>query len=506
MTKYIDKIMRYAILAIAVLAEVALLYGIFHYFTSNYAWIESILRLMSIIIVVFIVNNSRHLSSDMFWILLIVTMPVPGTIMYMLIGANLVTSKTVRSLYKTGKIMEEYFDQDMAVLKEMSETMPDLKGDFRYISENCHYPFYRNTGFRYYSLGDLGYPAMLEAIRKAERFIFLEYFIIEEGEMWAGIYTILKEKAAEGIDVRVIYDDAGSLATLSTSYAKKLEADGIKCVCFNRINPIIGAVMNHRDHRKILVVDGKTAFTGGINLADEYINRKKVFGHWKDNCVLVEGDAVWSFTVLFLSTWNALCVTDRDYNDFKQANDCNECDGYIAPYGGSPLDIEKIGQCIYTNIINSSNDYLYISTPYLMIDTDLENSLILAAKKGVDVRILIPGVPDKKLIWMISRSYYRNLIEGGVKIYEYSPGFNHAKTFVSDDRIATVGTFNLDFRSLYLHFENGVYLCNSKKVLDIRDDFLETLKKSKQMNNGDVKMNPLMSVFVGLAKLFVSQM
>lgn len=506
MAKYIEKIIRYVILAAAAVAEFVFLYGTFHYFTSTFAWIESLLRLISLLMVIYIANNSRHLSSDMFWILLIVTMPVPGTVIYLLLGANLITSKTVHRLYKANKEMEEYLTQDTSILEEMNSRMPDLKGDFCYISNSCHYPVYRNEEVEYYPLGDFGYPAILEALSKAKRFIFLEYFIIEEGGMWDGIHKILKEKAAEGLDVRVMYDDAGSLATLSPSYAKRLEKEGIKCVCFNRINPIIGAVMNHRDHRKILVVDGETAFTGGINIADEYINKKKLYGHWKDNCIRIKGEAVWSFTVLFLSTWNALRKSDDDYRVFRQKADCSETDGYIAPYGGSPIDPEKTGQCIYMNIINSANEYLYIATPYLMIDNDLENALILAAKKGVDVRILIPGVPDKKLIWLVSRSYYRSLIEGGVKIYEYSPGFVHAKTFVSDDRVATVGTFNLDFRSLYLHFENGVYLCGSKQVLTIRDDFVNTLKKSTLVGSDDVKTSLFLRIFVGFVKLFVSQM
>lgn len=506
MTKYIDKVMRILILVVAAIAEILFLYETFHYFTSNYSWIESFLRLMSLIIVVSIVNNSRHLSSDMFWILLIVVMPVPGTIIYMLLGANLVTSRTIRNLYSAENNRKAYLKQDADIVEEMVDKMPDLKGDFHFISDSCNYPFYKIAELEYYPLGDLGYPAMIEALGNAKRFIFLEYFIIEEGELWNGIHEILKAKAAEGIEVRVIYDDAGSLSTLSSSYARRLEEEGIRCICFNRINPIIGAVMNHRDHRKILVIDGNIAFTGGINLADEYINKKKLHGHWKDNCVCVKGDAVWSFTVMFLSTWNALRKSDDDYSIFKQKTNCIECDGYIAPYGGSPLDIEKTGQCIYLNIINKANDYLYISTPYLLIDNDLENALILAARKGVDVRILTPGIPDKKLIWRISRSYYKNLIDGGVKIYEYSPGFNHAKTFVSDDRVATVGTFNLDFRSLYLHFENGIYLCKSQTILDIRDDYLETLNVSNQINLDDIRVNPVMRLIIGLAKMFVSQM
>jgi len=279
------------------------------------------------------------------------------------------------------------------------------------------------------------------------------------------MHTILKEKVSQGLDVRVMYDDMGTIHSLPTSYANMLESEGIKCVRYNKINPFLGAVMNHRDHRKIMVIDGTVAFSGGMNLADEYINQKMVFGHWKDNVIRVKGEAVWSYTVLFLTNWNAIRKTDDDYTVFKLDSVTQHLDGYISPYGETPFDGENTGQNVYMNILNRANEYVYICTPYLIIDTELENALILAAKRGVDVRIITPGIPDKKIVWNITRSFYRNLIDGGVKIYEYTPGFIHGKVFVSDDIVATVGTINLDYRSLYLHFENG-------KVIDYypRDD------------------------------------
>jgi len=506
MTKYLEKIIRVIILVLGISTEVLILYGTFHFFTSYFAWIEAILRLASVVVVVNIVNSSRTLSTDMIWVLLIMLLPVPGTIIYLLLGADLFASKTVKSLNESDIASRKYLVQDENVLKEMESKMPYLKGDFYYISKSSAYPFYRNSDFTYYELGDTGYPEMLKAMDSAEKFIFLEYFIIEEGIMWDGMHEILKKKAAQGLDVRVMYDDAGSLLTLSNSYSRKLEEEGIKCVCFNQISPIAGAVMNHRDHRKIMVIDGKIAFSGGINLADEYINKKERFGHWKDNCIKIEGEAVWSYTVLFLTNWNALRKTDEDYTVFKLKQNSTKEDGYIAAYGDTPFDNEKTGQCIYTNIINSANKYLYICTPYLLIDTDLENALILAARKGVDVRIITPGIPDKKMVWLISRSYYTNLIEGGVKVYEYTPGFIHAKNFVCDDLVATVGTVNLDYRSLYLHFENGTYLCASKEVLKVRDDLINTMKQCHEVKVEDVKTNALVKIVVAFAKLFVSQM
>ena len=503
-----EKILRFSIIVLGAVMEVAIAIILFSFFSEKFAWIEVALRLISVILVISVINNSRHLSSDMIWILLIILFPVPGTLIYLVLGANLIVSKTAWNLVAEEKNARKYYKQDVKTLQELYRSMPDIKGSHHYISQSSGFPIYRNTGFDYYSLGDMGYPVMLEEMRKAKSFIFLEYFIIEQGVMWDGMHDILKQKAGEGLDIRVMYDDLGSMHTLPASYANMLEKEGIKCVRFNKINPILGTIMNHRDHRKIMVVDGKTAFSGGINLADEYINKKEVYGHWKDNCIRIQGEAVWSYTVMFLTNWNALRKTDTDYEVFRANVDASvdKYDGYIAPYGETPLDDENTGQSIYMNILNSANDYVYICTPYLIIDTELENALILTAKKGVDVRIMTPGIPDKKLVWHITRSFYRNLIDSGVKIYEYTPGFNHAKVFVSDDRVATVGTINLDYRSLYLHYENGTYLCASEKILSIRDDFVETCKLSHRMKKTDIKENIFQKILVGIAKLFAAQM
>lgn len=497
---------RITILILAAAAEVFLIVWGFQFFAEKAAWMEAVLRVLSVIIAITIINNSRHLSSDMIWILVIVLFPVPGTAAYLLIGANLLSSRTFRSLTRENTIARKYYAQDAKVMQEAVEKDPSRKGDFRYLSEHAGFPLYRNTGFDYYGLGEEGYPVMLEELKKAKEFIFLEYFIIEEGEMWNSIHQILKEKAEQGLDVRVMYDDFGSLHTIPLSYAKRLEKEGIQCVPFNRVNPFIGAIMNHRDHRKILVIDGKTAFTGGINLADEYINAKKRFGVWKDNCVRVKGEAVWSFTVLFLTSWNALRKTDEDYRAFYRKSEEGKSDGFIAPYGQNPLSGDSVGQSVYMNILNSAENYVYIFTPYLIIDTDMQNALILAAQRGVDVRIITPGIPDKKIIFQITRSFYKVLLEGGVKIYEYTPGFDHAKVFVSDDKTATVGTLNLDYRSLYLHFENGVYVSDASEVMHVKQDFLDSVEQSHEVAVSDLKENVFHSMFVGIVKLFASQM
>ncbi len=493
---------RLTFMIVVVIVEVFILLGISRWFGSVAGWVEGVLRLFGLLIVLYIIKNSKHLSSDMMWIVLIMLAPIPGAALYLFLAGDLHISKTFQSLVKTTEEAAKYYKQDPEVMKELEEKFPENKGQFRYISKSAGFPFYENTGFDYYPLGDEGYPVMLEEMRKAEKYIFLEYFIIEEGQMWDQMLEILEEKVKQGLDVRVMYDDLGSFMTLSAFYAKTLEEKGVKCIPFNRINPILGIIMNHRDHRKIMVIDGKVAFSGGVNLADEYINVKVIHGHWKDNIIRITGKAVWSYTVMFLTHWNAICHEDEDYEVFKCDEPLpGEKDGFIAPYGETPLDKEITAQNIYMSILNQAEDYCYIMTPYLIIDTEFINALILAAKSGVDVRLMTPGIPDKQIVWEITRSYYYQLIEGGVKIYEYTPGFVHAKVFVSDDYTATVGTVNLDYRSLYLHFENGTYLYGSKKVLEIRDDFLATQEKCHLVTLEEAKNKPLKEIALAFLRL-----
>ena len=497
---------RVTFMVLMAVLEVLIVFSIFRWFREHASWIEGVLHLLSVAIVLGIVKNSRHLSSDMLWILMIMLFPIPGTALYLLLGANLITSRTTIGLVRSQEASKKYYVQDPEVKQELIKQHPEVRGQYHYISADAGFPFYRNTGFDYYPSGEAGYPAILEAMRSAEKFIFLEYFIVEEGQMWNGMLEIMEEKARQGVDVRVLYDDMGSFTTLSFKYARTLEKKGIKCIPFNRINPILGIIMNHRDHRKILVVDGVTAFSGGVNLADEYINVKPRFGYWKDNIIRITGNAVWSYTVLFLTHWNALRKTDEDYTVFRTIQEEKEWDGYIAPYGGTPLSNEITAQNIYMGILNQAADYCYIMTPYLIIDTELINALILAAKHGADVRILTPGIPDKKLVFKITQSYYRQLIEGGVRIFEYTPGFVHSKVFVSDDKCAAVGTINLDYRSLYLHFENGTYLYGAEKVLDVKKDFVEAAESAHEVTLAECKSRPLYEFVMGILRIFAPLM
>ena len=341
-------------------------------------------------------------------------------------------------------------------------------------------------------------------MKKAQSYIFLEYFIVEEGIVWNSILDILKEKAAQGVEVRLIYDDIGCFLTLPKNYAKHLAEYGIKCMTFNPFRPVLSVMQNNRDHRKITSIDGKVAFTGGINLADEYANIIEKHGYWKDSAIMVEGKAAWSLTLMFLEMWQLCTKQKESFERFYPWKD-NTCpviaDGYVQPYADSPMDDENVGEHVYMQILNHARDYVYITTPYLIVDDSMVSVLCLAAKSGVDVRIITPHIWDKALIHMTTRSYYRELIRGGVKIYEYSKGFIHSKTFVSDDQTATVGTTNLDFRSLYLHFECGVWMSGSSAVLQIKEDFLNTLKDCQQISVEECRGNPITRLFQDLLRL-----
>lgn len=328
------------------------------------------------------------------------------------------------------------------------------------------------------------FERLLQELKKAERYIFLEYFIIEKGVMWDSILEILVEKAKQGVDVRVIYDDVGCLLTLPYNYDKQLSKMGIKCCVFNPFVPILSSHMNNRDHRKITVIDGCTAFTGGINLADEYINGYEKHGHWKDSAVMIKGDAVWSFAVMFLSLWNYQRKTEEDYEKFRPLAIETEKFaplGYVQPFTDSPLDDESISETVYLNLISNAKRYVFINTPYLILDSEMTIALCSAAKRSVDVRIITPHVPDKWFVHSVTRANYEVLVESGVKIYEYIPGFNHAKSFAIDDEFGVVGTINLDYRSLYLHFECGVWLYQTKSILEVKEDFMKTLEQCQQI-------------------------
>lgn len=391
-----------------------------------------------------------------------------------------------------------------------------------YISSKAGYPIYKEENSDYYSSGEKVYPQLLADLESAEHFIFLEYFIIEQGKMFDPIVDILERKAKEGVQVRLIYDDVGCIQTLPPKFYQVLQAKGIHCACFNPFRPVLSIIMNNRDHRKITVIDGKIAYTGGFNLADEYINEKTKFGYWKDAGIRLTGACVWNFTSMFLEMWDYITKSRDDYAFYRKASipelgksveQSIEMEiekepqifgpGYVQPYCDSPLDHEDVGENVYLNLIEHAKHYVYIFTPYLIIGSEMATALVNAAKCGVDVRIVVPGVPDKKLVYLLTQANFAHLIKGGVKIYKYEPGFIHSKCFVVDDVYAAVGSINLDYRSLYLHFECGTFMYRTKAVMQVKEDALATINESLLVTLSECQSKKLIvRMFMGALKLF----
>ncbi len=456
--------------------------------------------LISILIILGILKNSTRLSNDLPWMILILIFPIFGTILLITLGRNYSKNKLLRNIFKYENEYQKYLIQDSKVVKEIQDKQLD---NIQYLINRTHHFVSTNNQVTYYDFGEKFYPELLKELKKAKKFIFLEYFIINEGTMWNGILDILKEKVTQGVDVRIMYDDMGTINLLSTNYAKQLANFGIKCISFNKLSPFHGIFMNNRDHRKMTIIDGKVAFSGGVNLSDEYININSPHGVWKDNAIKIEGDAIWNMTVMFLSLWNANIEEDKDISKFKYSFDNKiKKDGYVMPYGVAPLHKDLIGEDVYINIINSAKNYLYIMTPYLIIDTDMINALCRAAKRGVDVRIIVPGIPDKKIVYTQTTSFFKVLHNNGVHIYKYPKGFVHAKVFLSDDIRAVVGTINMDYRSLYLHFENGIYMEEVSALKDIEKDFQNTFKDSKELEDKDVKTGFIKATWQAILRLF----
>lgn len=458
--------------------------------SESFVYMYAFFVILSLVVVVYIVSRTDNPSYKLAWTIPVLLVPVFGGLFYLLFGGNKVGRKLKRQIETEYYQTKDLLKQEDSVINEISSLDKSVVNQVNYIKNFGAFPIYKNSTSEYLSPGEVFYEKLLEELKKAKHYIFMEYFIINEGKMWGEILSVLEEKAKEGVDVRLIYDDMGCITTLPNKYYEKMRKLGIKCCVFNPFVPILSIIVNNRDHRKITVIDGHTAFTGGINLADEYINEVVRFGHWKDASIMIKGEAVWNFSVMFVQVWNFISDEKIDYNMYRPNLHYDgkfESDGYVQPYGDSPFDNELVGENVYLNIINRAKDYVYINTPYLIIDNELVTALTLAAKSGVDVRIVTPHIEDKWYAHIVTRAYYAHLIEAGVKIYEYTPGFIHSKTFVADDEIGVVGTINMDYRSLYLHFECGVFLYKTKSVLQIKDDFLKTLEVCQNITIDDTK-------------------
>jgi len=470
---------RVVLFGLAILIQLFALVLVIWKFSSFFVFFYGICAVASLIAVLVILNGKSNPTYKLAWIVPILVFPIFGGLFYLMFGGSKSSRRNKRKMTIIGQKMSDTLSQDHMVMSQLCLYDPKAANQARYIYRYSACPVYNQTIAEYLTPGEKKFALLLEELRKAERYIFLEYFIIEEGIMWDAVLEILIEKARQGVDVRVIYDDVGCLMKLPYGYDQKLERLGIKCSIFNPFKPVLSIRLNNRDHRKIAVIDGHTAFTGGINLADEYINAYERFGHWKDASVMIKGDAVWNFVIMFLSLWEFLREINEDYEQFRPWPEHTSqftCDGYVQPFTDSPFDDELLGECVYLNLINQAEQYVYINTPYLILDNEMQTALRLAAKRGVDIRIVTPHIPDKWYVHAVTRSTYETLLDTGIKIYEYTPGFIHSKTFVVDDIFAVVGTINLDYRSLFLHFECGVWFYKSNCVFEVKEDFLQTLQ------------------------------
>ena len=436
------------------------------------------------------VNSAQRMP----WLIVITAVPFFGICIYLLFGRSIVT-KGMRRRFNgiESDILVNKLSQDETVIDEIAAKDKGIANQCRYISHTARYPVYKNTDVEYYAEADISFAAQIEELKKAEHFIFMEYHAIEDALSFERLKKVLIEKAQSGVEVSIFYDDLGSIFFLNKEFIKRMREQGIQCRVFNPLKVVVNMFMNNRDHRKITVIDGRVGFTGGYNLADEYFNITHPYGYWKDTGIKLTGDAVRSLTASFLTMWNAIDHTDSqaDYDKYLDAADNtykavdSEC--YVQPYSDNPLGQDRIGEDVYLNILKNAKDYVYITTPYLIITDEMERELRLAVKRGVDVRIVTPGIPDKKMVYKITRSYYEPLCSAGVRIYEYTPGFCHAKQWVSDDEVSVVGTINMDFRSLYLHFENAVFTYNKGLAAKVKKDMLNNFEEGREVTKDYAK-------------------
>ena len=465
----------------------------------HFYWLSEVI---AIIIILYLLKSDINPIYKIPWIIMLLVAPVFGGMVYIVYGRVRFSKSEIK---RSSECISEFRKAIQSrpgsngILKEIE---PGIGVQAEYLLKFADAPVYTNTTTRYFPLGDDVFPVLLEELKNAKNFIFMEFFIIEEGIMLDSIISILEEKANDGLDIRFMYDSFGSILRAPHDMVKRLEKKGIKCFEFNSFKTAFDSRYNNRDHRKICVIDGSVGFTGGFNLADEYINQKTVYGHWKDTAIMIKGDAVWSLTAMFLALWDSSKKEKDEYQRYIPSAKFTYNDGFIAPYTDYPLDDEPVGKNVYLNMINRANSYVYIMTPYLVPDTVLVSALENAAKNGIDVRIIMPGIPDKKIVYMLGQSFYPVLLKAGVKIYEYTPGFVHAKVFLSDDELAVVGTINLDYRSLAHHFEDAVWMYKASAINEIKKDFMETINKSEEVSKEGKKESVLRRILIPILRLF----
>ncbi len=490
------------LIALLVLLQILFSIVLFQALPQYAARIQNIFTFLGLIVVIAIINASGTDASKLTWMVFIMALPIAGTVFYLYLRYDVGVRRIKKRLETLRVDTAALLRQNAVVRRDLRQMLPDMAGLSGYLSREVGFPTYEDNKTTYYPGGEQFFRALISEMEKAEEFIFLEFFIVDFGMLLDRVLDVLRKKVAEGVEVRFIYDGMCSLNKLPINYWKKLNEMGINCKVFNQIRPIVSSVQNNRDHRKICVIDGRSAYTGGINIADEYINRKERFGYWKDAGLRVEGDAVRSFTVMFLQMWNIDNPAGEDYEKFipdrrrlrgtrstqETAAVPEETEGtFVIPYGDSPFDNEDVGRNVYLYLLQQSRKYVHIMTPYLILDKGMRRALCQAAKCGKQIRIIMPHIPDKKYAYILGRSYYKELLSAGVQIYEYNEGFVHAKVWVCDDEMATVGSVNLDFRSLYWHFECGAVVLDRQTALAVENDYRNTLLQCRKISMVDAE-------------------
>ena len=485
MSKKVHKILfgRVALVSLFLLLQLGVMVSSIVWLSEYRSWVYGLLTVLSVVTIVYLVQDRTNASYKIAWIILILAFPVAGISIYLTFGGRRLSRPVRRRMQRAEDIVRENLRQEPAVAERLGTCSDWAAANSTYLCRVSGFPVYGNTETEYFPLGDLAYVRMLEELRQAEKFVFLEYFIIGQGAMWEGILEILKEKAAAGVDVRVMYDDFGCITTLPNNYHRQLEAMGIRTVVFNPFVPVLSGRLNNRNHRKLMIIDGKVAFTGGINLADEYINQKERFGHWKDAAICLRGEAVWAMTVMFLALWDSQTGEEEDIRGFRPDDPYRPAggEGFTQPFCDSPLDREDVAENVLLSLFQRAVRSVWIMTPYLILDDKMTGALCTAARSGIDVRIITPHIPDKWYVHAVSRAHYEVLTEAGVRVYEYTPGFIHSKVYLVDDRYAVTGTVNLDFRSLYLHFENAVCLFDADCIGAVARDFRDTFERCEEI-------------------------
>lgn len=481
---------RIIISAFLLLLQFAFISAVLYDYTITSAWMYSLSVALGILTVIIIINRRGNPDHKITWIVFILTFPLFGITVFALWGGGRVLPHIKRRKTLSEARYKHYLKDNSPVLERLRyyDMIHSRQAD--YLIGESGYPIYNNTSTEYISPVETFFPRLLMELEEAEKYIFMEFFILAEGEMWDEIHKILKRKAAEGVEVKIIFDDFGSIRRQRKGFISTLRSENIQVAVFNPINPMMNIFMNNRDHRKIIIIDGKTAITGGFNIGDEYINRYERFGRWHDCALILKGEAVKSFLVMFCSTWTF--ITKKRIKMPNYFADVKlEAPGFVIPYADDPLNDKNPAEGIYMQILNTAQKYVYIATPYLVIDNTMKRILMTAARSGIDVRIVTPHIPDKWYVHYVTQYNYLELLEAGIKIYEYTPGFIHSKIFVSDDKIATVGTVNMDYRSFIFHFECGAWLCNDTTVTDIKVDMLKIIEESKEIRIDEWKKRPI---------------